>query len=121
MHAQCATSAPGIVQPVPVRSSRKPAVAHVVAWPDAGANRKGHECIVLGDFNTRVGTSDADVVPHLEAAAVPPHLQHDAQHFINIYGSIKVLRRNSDENDPDKQAARHFMHGLSSVQCVSAE
>jgi hypothetical protein len=71
----------------------------------------------LGDFNTRVGTSDADVVAHLEAAAVP-HLQHDAQHFINIYGSIPVLRRNSDENDPDKQAARHFMQGLNCTRRV---
>jgi hypothetical protein len=45
---------------------------HTLLHGLAGANRKGHACIVLGDFNTRVGTSDVGVVPHLEAVAVPP-------------------------------------------------
>jgi hypothetical protein len=96
-----------IIQAVPVGSSGTQPL-HTLLHGLTGANRKGHECIVLGDFNTRVDTSDVDVVPHLAAAAVPPHLQHDAQHFINIYGSIPVHRRNSDEHDADKQAARHF-------------
>jgi exonuclease III len=84
----------------------------------ASANRKGHQCIVLGDFNTRVGTSDGDVVPNLEAAAMPPQLQQDAQHFIHIYDCIPVHRQNCDVHIPDREAARHFMHGLNSVQCV---
>jgi hypothetical protein len=46
---------------------------HTLLHGLTGANRKGHDCIVLGDFNTRVGTSDADVVAHLEAAVLCHH------------------------------------------------
>jgi hypothetical protein len=83
-----------------------------------GANSKGHQCIVLGDFNTRVGTSDADVVSGLEGVAMPPQLQHDAQHFINCYDCIPIPRCSSDLHGSNSEVASHFMHGLNSVQCV---
>ena len=82
------------------------------------ANRKGHQCIVLGDFNIRVGTLDDDVVSDLQAAAMPPQLQQHAQHFIHIYDDIPIRRHNCDMHVPDRETARHFMQGLNAVQCV---
>jgi exonuclease III len=58
--------------------------------------RKGHRCIVVGDFNVRVGEMDDDV-PTIDDTAMPPHMQPHAHHFIQAYSGIPARRhRNMD-------------------------
>jgi exonuclease III len=78
---------------------------------------KQHQCIVLGDFNTRVGIMDDDV-PNLDTVAMSPMADGNARHFVNTYSDIPTLRRNADTRVPNREAALNLLHGLNTVQCV---
>jgi exonuclease III len=84
----------------------------------ASSDRKGHQCIVLGDFNTRVGNMDSDVFT-LDGAAMPPSATADAHHFISTHPGIPVQRQSMDEDvRPNIEAAMNLLHGLNAVKCV---
>ena len=77
-----------------------------------------HQCIVLGDFNTRIGTMDDDV-PNLHTLAISPqHAESAAHHFVNTYSHIPSRRQNMDTRVPDREAALQLLHGLNTVECV---